>query len=379
MKKKDYYKLLGIDKNSTKEEIKKAYKKLALKYHPDRAPEENKKEYEEKFKEISEAYAVLSDDTKRKQYDSFGHSAFDQRYSQEDIFRGADFSSIFEELFSNNFGFGDFNIFDILFGERDRIRKGRDLQYDLVISFEEAVFGTKKELRLRKNIICPKCNGTGAENRELIKCAECGGNGRITINRRTPFGIFSQTILCNKCGGNCEVPKKNCRYCKGSGIVKEDKKLKIKIPPGINNDQILRIEGEGEVIKNGEAGDLLVIVDIKPHKIFERQGDDIYIILPINFSQAALGDKIKIPTLYGGTIIKIPSGIESNTVLRLKGKGVINMDGYSRGDQFVKIKIKTPDKLTKKQKELFEELSKTEKRNLKPEKGFFGRIRNFFN
>ena len=374
MTKKDYYKLLGVDENDTKEEIKKAYKKLALKYHPDRAPEDKKEEYEEKFKEISEAYAVLNDDTKRKQYDSFGHSAFEQRYSQEDIFRGADFSSIFEELFNG----GIFDSFRGNSGRRNRARRGRDLQYDLVIDFEEAVFGTEKELKLRKNIICPKCDGTGAENKESIICNKCNGKGYTSVNRETPFGILRQQNICSKCGGEGQIPKKVCKHCGGAGIIKDDKKLKIKIPAGIDNEQILRISNEGEVIKNGEAGDLLVVIIVKPHKIFERQEDNIYITLPINFSQAALGDKIEIPTLYGDTTIKIPSGIESGTILRLKNKGVENVNGYGKGDQFVKIKINTPNKLTKQQKDLFEKLSQTEKRNLKPEKGFFEKIGDFF-
>ncbi len=378
MTKKDYYEVLGVNKNSTKEEIKKAYKKLALKYHPDRAPEDKKKEYEKKFKEISEAYAVLSDDEKRRQYDNFGQAAFYQRYNQEDIFRGADFSSIFEELFGSSFDFDDFDIFDSFFRKTDRVRRGRDLQYNLVLDFEEAAFGCEKEIKFKKNIICSKCNGTGAENMELIKCDECDGGGYITISRKTPFGIFSQTTMCNKCNGSGKIPKKNCRYCNGTGIVKEERVLKIKIPRGISNNQVLRIKGEGETIKNGESGDLLIVVNIKPHKIFERRKDDIYVVVPITFSQAALGDKIKVPTLYGETTIKIPPGIESGTILRLKGKGIYKMGGHGKGDQFIKIKVKTPDKLTKKQRELFIELSKTEKKNLKPEKGFFEKIKDFF-
>lgn len=368
MAKKDYYEILGVDKNSTKENIKKAYKKLALKYHPDRASEEKKKEYEEKFKEISEAYAVLTEDTKRKQYDSFGNN-FNQGYSQEDIFRNADFSNIFEELFGNDF-FGG-SSFDGSFERRDEIRKGRDLRYNLIIDLKEAVFGVEKELKLKTNVKCPTCDGTGAENKELVKCKECGGSGQKIVTKKTPFGIFKQVTVCDVCGGVGKIPKKICKDCNGKGVIKKEKKIKIKIPPGIDNGQILKVKNEGEAIKNGKNGDLLLIINVKPHKIFERRGDDLYIAFPITFSQAALGGKVKIPTFYGDSVIKIPSGIESGTILRLKGKGITNLQGYGKGNQFVKIKIKTPKRLTKKQKKLFAELSKTEKKELKPEKEVF--------
>ena len=230
----------------------------------------------------------------------------------------------------------------------------------------------------RKNIKCPKCDGTGAENKKLIKCNECGGQGQKIVSRRTPFGVVRQTIICNECEGIGEIPKRICKDCNGKGIIKKEKKIKIKIPQGIDNGQMLRVEGEGEIIKNGENGDLLVVINIKPHKIFEREGDNLYVTFPITFSQSALGEKVKIPTFYGDTIIKIPPGIESETILRLKGKGIMNLQGYGKGDQFVKIKVKTPNKLTKKQKELFIELSKTEKKELKSEKGFFKRMESFF-
>jgi len=374
MTKKDYYKLLGVSKNSTREEIKKAYKKLALKYHPDRASEKDKNEYGEKFKEISEAYAVLSDDTKRKQYDSFGHSAFDQRYSQEDIFRGADFSSIFEELF----GGGIFYLFGGGFGNRNRVRRGRDLQYELTIDFNDAVFGCEKELKLKKDVVCEKCSGTGAKDRRLIECSKCNGKGYTIINRRTPFGILRQQNICSECEGSGQIPKNKCETCRGEGIIEEIKKIKINIPQGINNGQTLRIEGEGEVIKNGEAGDLFVVVNTKPHKFFKREGDNIHVTLPISFSQAALGDEIKVPTLYEDMKIKISPGIESGAILRLKNKGIENINGYGKGDQFINIKIITPKKLNKVQKELFKELSEIDKKT-KHGRGVFEKISDFFN
>ena len=359
MANKDYYKILGVDKSSSKEEIKKAYKKLALKYHPDRVAEEKKKESEEKFKEISEAYAVLSNEEKRKNYDAFGHSGFNQRYSQEDIFRGADFSNIFEEIFGGGF-FGESSIFSDLFG-RNRIRRGRDLQYNLTISFEEAAFGCEKELNIKKNLTCEKCGGTGAEKGELISCEKCGGTGQIRINRKTPFGIFTQATFCPKCNGTGKIIKKKCKFCDGKGIVNKKIKIKIKIPAGIDDGQALRVQGKGEEVKEGKSGDLLVVMNIKPHKFFKRQRNDIYFTLPISFSQAALGDEIKIPTLYGDTKIKIPSGIESGKILRLKNKGIENIQGFGKGDEFVNIKIETPKKLTRKQKKLFKELASEEK------------------
>lgn len=362
MAKKNYYEILGIGKGSTKDEIKKVYKKLALKYHPDRSSEESKEKNEEKFKEISEAYAVLSDEAKRKQYDNFGASAFGQNYNQDDIFRSSNFSSIFEEIFG---GFGGGS------GGGSRKRRGSDLQYNLIIDFGEAVFGCEKELNLKKDVACEKCSGTGAKNGKLVKCEECGGKGQRVVDVKTPFGILRQQVVCRKCEGSGKVLKNKCEKCNGKGVVMENKKIKLNIPRGIDNNQVLKVRGDGEVVKNGLPGDLLVVIKIKPDKIFEREGDDVYIVFPINFSQAAIGCKLSVPTLYGDSTIKIPEGIESDTVLRLKDKGVENINGYGRGYQFVKIKIRTPEKLTKKQKELFKELSKTEKKNLKAERGFF--------
>ncbi len=356
---KDYYKILGVSKSSTSEEIKKVYKKLALKYHPDRASKEKKKEYEEKFKEISEAYSVLNDNSKRKNYDTFGQNEFGKNYNQEDIFRSSDFSSILKDLFgSSSFGGSEFGegLYDKKYAER-----GRDLEYELSITLEEAVFGCEKEIEIIKSVLCNKCGGTGAENKKFEKCDKCGGTGRIVINRRTPFGIFHQEALCNKCEGVGKIPKQKCKICNGKGVVNKKVKIKIKIPVGIESNQMLKVTGKGEVIKNGKPGDLFIVIQVKPQKIFSRQGKDIYSNLSITFSQAALGDEVKVPTMYQDIMIKIPMGIESGTILRLKGKGVSDLRSYSKGDQFIKIKIKTPKKLSKKQKEIFKELEKLEK------------------
>jgi len=345
MNKKDYYEILGVSKSDSKDAIKKVYKKLALKYHPDRAPEEKKKEYEEKFKEISEAYAILSDEDKRKRYDSLGHGAFDQRYSQEDIFRGSDISSILRDLFRGSFS-----------GGSRESNFGEDLQYGLTIDFEEAVFGCEKEIEIKRNILCDSCDGTGAEDKRLEKCNKCNGEGRIVVNLKTPFGIFRQAIICSKCTGEGNIPKQICRECNGKGIINKRKKVKIGIIQGINNGQILRVSGEGNAIKYGENGDLFIVINVKLHKFFTREGDDIYLEFPISFSQAALGCKVSIPTLSGSTKIKIPAGTESGTILRLRGRGIKNVNGYGTGDQFINLKVKTPKRLNRNQKKLFREL-----------------------
>lgn len=346
MNKKDYYEVLGVNKNDSKDTIKKVYKKLVLKYHPDRAPEEKKEEYEDKFKEISEAYAILSDEDKKNQYDSLGHGAFDQRYNQEDIFRGSDISSILKDLFR-----GDFS------GGSRESNFGEDLQYGLAINFEEAVFGCEKEIEIKRNILCGLCEGTGAKDKILEKCNKCNGEGRVIVNLKTPLGIFRQAIICSECNGDGNIPKQICGECNGKGIINKENKIKIRILQGIDSGQILRVSGEGNAIKYGENGDLLIVINVKPHKFFTREGDDIYLEFPISFSQAALGCKIFVPTLLGSTKIKIPAGIESGTIFRLKGKGVKNTSAYRIGDQFINLKVKTPKKLSRKQKKLFIELA----------------------
>jgi len=371
MTNKDYYKILGINKSSTKEELKKAYKKLALKYHPDKAPKEKEKEYEEKFKEISEAYSILSDNSKRKNYDTFGNNDFNQSSGGSGFggqgfgnFRSDDLSSIFRDLFGgSDFGnFGRSSGFGDSFYDGESVKRGRDLQYELSISLEESVFGCEKEIEIVKPVLCDKCEGTGAENKKFEKCDKCEGTGKLSINRRTPFGIFRQESLCDKCEGTGKIPKQKCKTCNGKGIINKKIKIKIKIPAGIDTGQMLKVLGKGEVVKNGKPGNLFVVINVKPNKTFTRRGDDLFSNLLITFSQAALGCKIKVPTMYKDETIKIPAGIESETVLRLKGKGISNLKGYSKGDQFITIKIKTPKKLNRQQKNIFKELSKIDKK-----------------
>jgi len=376
MTKHDYYGVLGVSKNSSKEEIKKAYKKLALKFHPDRAPEENKKDYEEKFKEISEAYAVLSDDEKRSAYNQFGHAGFDQKFSQEDIFRNANFHDVFSEIFGDNGFFGD-SAFDMFFGgQRKRHRSGRDLIYNLTIDFEEAAFGVKKKISFRKDVVCENCNGTGAKNGKLDNCSFCNGTGQVRKVQRTVFGMFQQVMTCRKCEGTGKIAKHKCEHC-SNGLVSELKELNINIPAGVDDGSRLRISGEGEENKYG-AGDLYVYIKVKSHQIFERDGYNLYLEYPISFPQAALGDNVEVPLLKGDVKFKINPGIQSGTILRIREKGLkhLNYDRY--GDLFVKVHVKTPEKLTAKQREIFEQLAENSKEKLTIKKGFFEKVKNVF-
>mgnify|MGYP001582858181 FL=1 len=357
MAKKDYYEILGISKDSSSDEIKKAYKKLALKHHPDKGGDA------EKFKEISEAYAVLSDENKRKQYAQFGHAGFDQRFSQEDIFRGADFESIFDEIFGNA-GFGD-GRFDMFFGRQRRRGdgKGNDLSYELTISFEEAVSGVEKEVRVNAMEACSKCDGSGAENGDYETCSNCNGSGQVRKTRRTMFGAMSTISSCDECEGEGKIIKTKCKECKGAGIVVDSRNLKIKIPPGIDNGNQIRLTGKGEVNRRGKnPGDLYVIVKVKTHEFFKRDGYDIHLEVPISFYLAAAEGEIEIPTLNGKAKLKIPSGTRSGTMFRLDGKGIKYVDDEDYGDEYVKVFIEVPKKLDNKQKKLLKDFDESLKK-----------------
>jgi len=352
----DYYNVLGIKKDSSKEEIKKAYRDLAKKYHPDISKE---KDASEKFKKVSEAYAVLSDDSKRKSYDQFGAEGFQQRYSNDDIFRNANFDDIFGDLFGDNNG-----IFDMFFGggsSKRRHHKGRDLQYNLDLTFEDAVFGCTKEISVKKYNKCEECKGTGSSDGKFDICNKCEGHGQVRMSKRTPFGIFTQVGVCPSCHGEGKSISKPCGECDGSGRVLSDKDIKIKIPAGIDTGNSLRVSHEGEYGMNGGlAGDLYVVVSVESSDIFERQDHDLYLDIPLSFSQVALGDEISIPTLEKDVTLKIPSGTQSGTKFRVKGRGIPYVNSDERGDIFVIINVITPHKLSKEQKKLFESLKKTE-------------------
>lgn len=343
--KKDYYEILGVKKTDSEDTIKKAYKKLALKYHPDKAASDKKKEYEDKFKEINEAYSTVGDPEKRRKYDMGGESPFGSRSGGHRDFGG--FEDIFGDLFRGGFGRSDEEEVDL------------DLHYEITIEFLEAVFGCEKEISIKKDVTCEVCDGTGAEDKVLKKCTKCGGQGRIKVNQRTPWGTISQVMTCDKCDGAGQIPESKCSHCDGRGILNEREKVKIKIPKGIDNGQTLRITGGGNAMKNGEEGDLYLLIRVKPHKIFKRKGFDVYMDLTISFAQAALGAEISVPTLSSEEIkIKVASGTQSGSVLRLKDKGVPHLNSMHNGDQFVNITVKTPSKLTKAQTKLFEELKK---------------------
>ncbi|MBU1201305.1 MAG: molecular chaperone DnaJ [Nanoarchaeota archaeon] len=365
---KDYYKVLGVDKNATKEDIKKAYKKLAKKYHPDLNKDDL--EAEKKFKEINEAASVLGNDDKRTQYDQYGSDSFKQ--GGQSGFNGAGFDF-------SGFGFdqSDFDsIFDTFFGgggrrsRRDSRKRGQDLRADVEITLEEAATGTKKALRIKKNEACKDCDGKGGSGEGT--CSHCHGTGNITDSRRTPFGIFQTTSTCNYCGGTGELFSKVCKTCEGMGAVRHEKQIDVDIPEGIDNGSKLRLTGEGEAgYRAGPPGDLYIVIHIKEHKVFERKGDDIYLEVPISIVQATLGTSIDIPTLEGKATLKIPAGTQTGTIFKMRGKGIPYLHSYGKGDQLVKVTVKTPESLTKKQKKIFEELATELGEDVEPQKGFF--------
>jgi molecular chaperone DnaJ len=356
--KRDYYEVLGVQRNAAKDEIKDAYRKLAMQYHPDRnkAPEA-----EEKFKEISEAYAVLSDDEKRQQYDMLGHPGFDQRYTQEDIFRGADFNSIFRDLGG---GFGD--IFRYFFGGgfggdfNERVNRGQDLEYELEITLEEAAKGTEKELEIPRTEKCEVCHGSGASlGTSPRTCPRCNGAGQVQHMRKSSFAMYVQVTPCPTCRGKGTLIDSPCRNCRGTGLVRKRRKISVKIPVGIDEGYQLRLRGEGETAPNGgEAGDLYVLVHIRPNELFMRDGDDLLHVLMIGYPQAALGAEVSVPTLEGPITVKISPGTQPGEVIRLKGKGMPRFRGYGKGDLLVRVGISVPEKLTQHQRALLEELAK---------------------
>lgn len=358
--KRDYYEILGLNKGASEQEIKSAYKKLAKKYHPDISKDKNA---EEKFKEVLEAYSVLRDPQKKANYDEFGHAAegfqgFKGFGGQG--FSGFDFSGMgfdFDDLFKG-FGFGD------MFGSRQRRgpRKGVDLRFDLSIKFEEAVFGAKKEIEIERVEACDKCNGTGSEEKDgLINCPQCQGSGMQTSSQRTPFGTFTTRTTCRKCSGEGKTIKNPCSKCSGTGRIKKKRKIMVSIPEGIQNGAYLRLQGEGNAGERGAGnGDLFVVIFIEPHEFFRRDQSDVYGEVPITFSTAALGEEIEVPTLKGKAKLKIPSGTQTGTIFRLKDKGIKDIEIGGFGDEYIKVIVRTPEKMSKKQKKVFEELKEEE-------------------
>jgi len=357
LSKRDYYDVLNVPRNAGKDQIKNEYRKLALKYHPDRnkAPDA-----EERFKEISEAYAVLSDDEKRAQYDRFGHAGIDSRYSAEDIFRGVDFDEIFRDL---GFGFGGFeSIFDMFFGGR-RPRgppQGEDIRYDLEISLEQAYSGLPTEIEVPRTERCSECSGTGAKpGTSPKKCSECGGSGQIQHVQVSGFMHFARIEPCPKCHGRGVVIEKPCSTCKGIGVVERRRRISIKIPAGVDTGSQLILRGEGDAPNSdGRRGDLYVVVHVRPHEVFRREGNDLICRVDINFSKATLGGEVEVPTLDGPAKIMMPPGTQSGATFRLRKKGMPALRDYGRGDELVVVQVRTPTKLTPRQQDLMRELSR---------------------
>ena len=360
--KRDYYEVLGVQKGATKDQIKDAYRKLAMQYHPDRNKEAGA---EEKFKEISEAYAVLSDDQKRQQYNQLGHAGFDQRYSSEDIFRGADFDSVFRDM-----GFGD--LFRTLFGgggggfgggfggfEEERNR-GQDLAYNLEITLEEAARGTEREIEIPRTERCEVCGGSGANpGTQARVCPRCGGSGKIQNMRKAGFATYVQVTPCPTCKGKGRLIDSPCPNCRGSGLVRKRRKITVKVPMGIDEGYQLRLRGEGELASSeGEPGDLYVVVHVRQHPQFMREGDDLWHVAVINYPQAVLGAEISVPTLDGATTVRVHPGTQPGETITLRGKGMPHFRGYGRGDLLVRLAVSVPEKLTSQQRALLEQLAK---------------------
>ena len=370
--KRDYYEILGVQRGATEQEIKSAYRKLALQFHPDRNP--NNPDAEEKFKECSEAYAILADAEKREMYNRFGHAGvgagtpgggFDASVFQ-------DFGDIFGEFF----GFGD------LFGGgrsggRTRAQRGADLREDITIEFEEAAFGVEKQITYRKHELCEKCNGSGStQGKAPASCRTCGGRGQVRYQQ----GFFSIARTCPTCHGAGSVISDPCANCRGEGRVVQQKTIDAKIPAGVEDGTRIRFTGVGEAgVHGGPPGDLYLVLRVKQHAFFDRQGNDLYCVVPISFTQAAVGTEIQVPTLEGEQTLKIPEGTQSGTILKLRGKGVPVLNGHGKGNLFVEVRVQTPTKLTKRQRELLQELQGIAQVENKPQRtSILGKMKDIF-
>ncbi|MFQ6107703.1 MAG: molecular chaperone DnaJ [Thermoplasmata archaeon] len=364
MAKRDYYDVLGVDRNASKSEVKRAYRKLAKKYHPD-LNKDNPKVAEEKFKEISEAYEVLADDRKRQAYDQFGFAGVESQFGGGG-FTWSDFTHFndIEDIFGRDF-FRDFfgeSIFNGLFGRpevRRGPRRGRDLRLDVEIELEDVLNGVTRNLRIPHSVRCSECGGTGAEDGKTHPCTLCNGSGQLQNVSRQGFSQFIRITTCPRCRGSGLAFDKKCRTCEGRGSVRKTSSIDITIPKGAYTGLRLKVRGEGEAGEPGAPlGDLYIVVHVRPHEVFERDGEDIWMQVPITFSQAALGATIKVPTLDGKAELRIPAGTQTHTTLRLKGRGLPRMNGHGRGNQLVQVIVTVPGKLTSQQRKLLEEFQK---------------------
>lgn len=376
MSKRDYYEVLGVDRGASADDIKRAYRKLAMKYHPDRNPGD--KEAEEKFKEVNEAYEVLSSPEKKQRYDQFGHAGvngngaggFDGGFSG---FTGG-FEDIFGDFF-NMFGGGGST------RRRTGPQKGADVKYEATISFEEAAFGTEKTVEFHRYDNCDTCHGSGAAPGSAKKfCQHCQGKGEIRYAQRSPLGQIINVKTCPQCNGEGEIIEQPCSTCKGSGKVRKKKKIKVKIPAGVDTGMVIPIRGEGEAgSKGGPAGDLYVVINVLPHQLFTRDGLDIICEIPITFVQAALGDELEVPTLEGKVKYKVPEGTQSGTIFRLRNKGIVSPKGYGKGDQYVKIIVEVPKKLSERQKDILRQFAQESGEDVHEQrKSFFEKVKDAF-
>jgi molecular chaperone DnaJ len=373
--KADFYEVLGVSRDASDQELKTSYRKLAMQYHPDRNP--NNPEAEEQFKACSEAYQVLSDPEKRAAYDRYGHAAFQNGGGGGNPFAGAgagfqgDLGDIFGDIFGEMFGGGGG-------GRRaSRVQRGRDLRYDLTLEFEEAVFGVEKEISIRRLEACDDCGGTGSANgKSPATCTQCAGRGQVRFQQ----GFFSVAKTCVRCGGTGTTISDPCTTCRGEGLEAKKHEILVKVPAGVEQDTRIRYQGEGEAGKfGGPAGDLYVVLNVKAHKFFERDGDDLHCVMPISFPQAALGTELQIETLEGPATIKIPEGTQSGREFKLRNKGVPHLNEHGKGDLIVEIRVATPSKLNKQQKELLRQLGETmQVENTPTSRSLFAKMKDIF-
>ncbi len=368
---RDYYEVLGVEKSATQEEIKRAYRKLAKKYHPDLNPHDS--EAEKNFKEVNSAYEVLSDEDKRGRYDRFGPEGVNAQGAGG--FGG--FGDIFDDIF---------DIFGGGFGEQSQRRRtgperGSDLRYNLTIEFEEAIFGVEKEIKIRRTESCSTCDGSGAEpGTHKETCTTCHGSGQVRYSQQSPFGQMIRTATCNDCGGTGEIIREKCHTCHGSGSEIKDKKIKVKVPAGVNDDSIISIRGEGEGgRRGGPSGDLYIYISVKEDEIFTREGNNVFLNIPISFTEAALGSELDIPTLEGKEKYSIPEGTQTGTRFKMKGKGVPHLRGGGRGDLYFTVDIQVPTKLSERQREILKDLAKEQGEEVKEQKkSFFEKVKDAF-
>lgn len=380
MAKRDYYEVLGLGRDATEEDIKRAYRRLALQYHPDRNP--GNKDAEEKFKEATEAYEVLKDTEKRSKYDRYGHAGV----AAEAGFGGFDFSTfnLSDALRAFMRDFGSFGIFDDFFGQTTRTRRrggprGRDLQVRLKLSLEEIATGVDKKIKVKRMVRCDQCRGTGAaKGTSKVSCPRCEGSGQIRKVSRSFFGQFVNLTTCDYCKGEGEVIQKPCPTCAGQGRITGASTIAVKVPAGVVTGNYIPIRASGDVgPRGGSSGDLIVLIEELEHDLFRRREDDIIFELPVSFSQAALGDQVEVPTLDGEVNLKIPAGTQSGKIFRFKGKGIPHLHGYGKGDQLIRIAVWTPTRLSREEKILFEKLAQSSSsKPPKPGKSFFDKLKD---